>query len=116
PPGLAAARRRHPLLCAAALAPGREYGADVLFDAFVAVRARLPAAGLAIYGPGTRTPAVAAEARARGLAPAVHLFGELDRPRALGLVAACDLFIRPTRADGDALSVREALALGRPVI
>src|SRR5262249_36853387 len=41
---------------------------------------------------------------------------ELDRTRALGLVDACDLFVRPTRADGDALSVREALALGRPVV
>jgi glycosyltransferase involved in cell wall biosynthesis len=29
---------------------------------------------------------------------------------------ACDAFVRPTRADGDAVSVREALAVGCAVI
>jgi glycosyltransferase involved in cell wall biosynthesis len=116
PPGLAALRGRHPLLLAAALAPGREYGADVLLDAFAAVHARLPSAGLAVYGPGTRAPSLADQARARGLAGAVHFLGELGREQALALVGAADLFVRPTRADGDALSVREALALGRTVV
>jgi glycosyltransferase involved in cell wall biosynthesis len=55
-------------------------------------------------------------ASARGLAGAVHLMGELPRQRALAIVAACDVFVRPTLADGDAISVREALALGRPVV
>jgi glycosyltransferase involved in cell wall biosynthesis len=32
------------------------------------------------------------------------------------VVAAADVFVRPTRADGDAVSVREALALGRGVV
>jgi len=31
-------------------------------------------------------------------------------------VAAADVFVRPTLADGDAISVREALALGRPTV
>ena len=31
-------------------------------------------------------------------------------------MAACDVFVRPTLADGDSVSVREALALGRRVI
>jgi glycosyltransferase involved in cell wall biosynthesis len=42
--------------------------------------------------------------------------GELPRDRALAVVAASDVFVRPTLADGDAISVREALALGRPVV
>jgi glycosyltransferase involved in cell wall biosynthesis len=116
PPGLAQIRRAHPLLIAAALAPGLEYGAMVLFDAFALVHAREPRAGLVIYGPGTRSPALAAAVRARGLHGAVHHFGELGRERALGVVAAADLFVRPTLADGDAISVREALGLGRPVV
>jgi glycosyltransferase involved in cell wall biosynthesis len=45
----------------------------------------------------------------------VALLGELPRERALAVVAACDVFVRPTLVDGDAVSVREALALGRPV-
>lgn len=116
PPGLAQIRRAHPLLVACALAPGPEYGAMVMLDAFAAVRAREPRAGLIIYGPGTREPALAASVRARGLAGAVHHMGELARERALALVAAADVFVRPTLADGDAISVREALALGRPVV
>ena len=31
-------------------------------------------------------------------------------------MAACDVFVRPTLADGDSVSVREALALGRKVV
>jgi glycosyltransferase involved in cell wall biosynthesis len=114
PPGLAGLRRAHrPLLCAA-LAPGPEYGAPVLLDAFARVHAARPSAGLIVYGPGTR--ALGPTVRARGLGQAVALLGELDRVRALAVVAAADLFVRPTLADGDALSVREALALGRPVV
>jgi hypothetical protein len=32
------------------------------------------------------------------------------------VIAACDVFVRPTLADGDSVSVREALALGRVVV
>ncbi len=116
PPGLAQIRRAHPLLIACALAPGPEYGAALLFDAFALVRARHADAGLIVYGPGTRAPALAACARARGLDGSVHHLGELGRERALAVVAAADLFVRPTLADGDAISVREAIALGRPVV
>jgi hypothetical protein len=42
--------------------------------------------------------------------------GELDHPQALALIARCDAFIRPTTHDGDAISVREALALGVPCV
>jgi glycogen synthase len=116
PSGLAQLRRAHRLLIASALAPGPEYGATVLLDAFALVRARHPGAGLVVYGPGTREPALAAAARARGLDGSVHHLGELERQHALAVVAAADLFVRPTLADGDAISVREALALGRPVV
>ena len=75
-----------------------------------------PETGLLLYGPGTDSPALAAQVRARGLGRAVHLLGTLGRERALAVVAAADLFVRPSRADGDALSIREALALGRPVV
>ena len=116
PPGLAQIRRAHELRVASALAPGPEYGAAVLLDAFALVRARRADAGLVVYGPGTRAPALAAAARARGLGGAVYHLGELERSRALAVVAAADVFVRPTLADGDAISVREAVALGRPVV
>jgi glycogen synthase len=112
PPGLSRLRARHRPLYAAALAPGPEYGASLLLDAFAALP--LPDKGLIVHGPGTR--ALADDVSRRGLRHSVALLGELPRERALAVVAACDVFVRPTLADGDSVSVREALALGRPVV
>ena len=106
PPGLAEVREHaRPLYCAM-IAPRPEYGADILLEAFAQARARLPEAALALYGPGSESVR----------APGVHAFGELQRPQALALMAACDVFVRPTLADGDSVSVREALALGCRVV
>src|SRR5206468_8524119 len=74
--------------------------------AFADVRVKIPAAALALYGPGSDS------VREDG----VHPFGELHRSQALAVMAACDIFVRPTLADGDSVSVREALALGRTVV
>jgi glycosyltransferase involved in cell wall biosynthesis len=106
PEALAAFRAAHAPLYAAALAPGPTYGADLLLPAFAAVRVRRPGAGLVVFGPGT------AALREDG----VLSLGELGHAEALGVVAAADVFVRPTRADGDAVSVREALAAGRRVV
>jgi glycosyltransferase involved in cell wall biosynthesis len=40
----------------------------------------------------------------------------LPRPSLLAVMNAVDVFVRPTYFDGDACSVREALALGRKVV
>jgi glycogen synthase len=111
PRALAAVAGRAPLFCAA-VAPGTTYGEDVLVAAFAAVRARYPGAALALFGRGSeRGPGAAA-----GLANGVVALGEVDHPSALAVIARADVFVRATRADGDALSVREALALGRAVV
>jgi glycogen synthase len=126
-----------PLFCAM-VAPRPEYGEEILLQAFEQVQAALPSARLALYGIGSekyaRGPATPdargpATPEAQGLAtpearspkpearsPAVHGFGELPRPQALALISSCDVFVRPTLADGDSVSVREALALGRAVV
>jgi glycosyltransferase involved in cell wall biosynthesis len=114
PPGLASLRARHRPLVTCALAPGPEYGAATILDAFAQLHARLPAAGLLLFGPGTR--ALAPEIARRHLRQSVALLGELPRARSLAVIAAGDIFVRPTLADGDAVSVREALALGRTVV
>ncbi len=108
PPGLAAFRAGHAPLVAAALAPGPIYGADDLSAAFDALRARLPGAGLVTFGAGTEAPGWNREGRL-GL-------GEVEHAVALAAMAAADVFVRPTRADGDAITVREALALGCAVV
>src|SRR5205085_1345330 len=94
-----------PLYCAM-IAPRPEYGQGILLRAFAEVRVKIPAAALALYGPGSDS------VREDG----VRAFGELHRAQALALMAACDVFVRPTLADGDSVSVREALALGRQVV
>ena len=114
PPGLAGLREAAAPLYCAMLAPGPVYGAEALLRAFSFVHGQNPRARLALYGPGTLeldTVRLAGPA-----APAVHAFGELHRPAALALIAASDVFVRPTLADGDSVSVREAIALGRVVV
>jgi hypothetical protein len=107
PPGLPALRASaRPLFCAMAVTSRPVYGLEVLMRAFAKVRSNLPAAALAMYGPGTEALRD----------PGVHGFGELHRPQALALISTSDVFLRPTLADGDSVSVREALGLGRPVI
>ena len=112
PRGFAALRAARAPLFAAALAPGPTYGEALLLGAFASLRARLPRAALVVFGPGTECGASAAV----GLVGGVLALGELDHSAALAVISGADVFVRPTRSDGDALSVREALALGRRVV
>ncbi|MGC3996224.1 MAG: glycosyltransferase [Anaeromyxobacter sp.] len=109
PPGLAALRAAAAPLVAAAVLPGPVYGPDLLLPAFARLRARHPQAVLAVMGQGSQDPPF------RG-APGVAGLGELAHAAALAVLAAADVFVRATRVDGDALTVREALALGCRVV
>jgi glycogen(starch) synthase len=111
---LARARRR-PLL-AMAHHPSPVYGRMVMFRALRQLADELPDVGLAVFGPGTRTPEFARDAREARVAAHLEDLGELDHEEALGLLSRCDVFIRPTTHDGDAISVREALTLGVPCV
>lgn len=112
PPEAGAFRRQRAPLFAAALAPGPTYGEDLLDEAFAVVREREPRAGLVAFGPCSAGGPLAR----RGLAGGVLALGEIPNEEALATMAAADVFVRPTRADGDAVSVREALTFGRPVV
>jgi glycosyltransferase involved in cell wall biosynthesis len=107
-----ALRSRCTRLFAAAVAPGPTYGEDLLLEAFRRVRALDPCAGLAVFGRGSQ----AGPAGRIGLAQGVLALGEVGHAEAQAIIGASDVFVRPTRADGDANSVREALALGRAVV
>jgi glycosyltransferase involved in cell wall biosynthesis len=108
PRGLAEFRAAHAPLLAAALLPSPIYGADLLLPAFEALRRRRPRAGLVLFGEGSDRAALRGSGRL-GL-------GEIPHAAALAVLEAADVFVRPTRADGDAVSVREALALGCRVV
>lgn len=115
PPTARSFRATHRELIVAMLAPGRDYGAPELFSAFALLRARRPQAALVVYGAGTESEELRRMASTLGASPVLHL-GQLERPQALAVMACADVFVRPTLVDGDAVSVREALALGVPVV
>jgi glycosyltransferase involved in cell wall biosynthesis len=51
-----------------------------------------------------------------GLSSRAVCLGEISHDRCLALLRAADVVVRSTFADGDAITVREALALGAPVV
>jgi len=108
--------RRHALpLIVSAIAPGPIYAARALVRALPQIASRLPCARLALFGPGPVAP-LRSLAQSLGVLDRVAFLGELNRSQALAVMAQGDLFLRATRADGDAICVREALCLGKPVV
>jgi glycosyltransferase involved in cell wall biosynthesis len=105
---------RHQVIVSAMLAPGRDYGAVELIGAFQQFHAEHPEAGMILYGPGTDD--LETGRLARPLGNAVLRLGQVERPVALAVMRASRLFVRPTLVDGDAVSVREALAMGTRVV
>ncbi len=91
-----------------------EYGVPLMLDAVHALRKTYPRIGLLVMGPGRE-----ADGRFEGLARVrtQALFtGPLPHETALGVMRRLSVFLRPTYFDGDSNSVREALALGVPVV
>ncbi len=93
-----------------------EYAFDLLIDTFEALRSRYPHAGLLVMGDSEHTPAARQMTISRGLGESVLLLGDTSHDLCLALMSRSDLFVRATLADGDAISVREALAAGVPVV
>lgn len=93
-----------------------EYGLDVQISAFQSIRARYPRAGLMLLGGGTLHESLANQIASIPDSAHVLLAGNVPRPKTLALIARADLLLRTTHYDGDALSIREALSIGTPVL
>ncbi len=93
-----------------------QYDLALQIEAHSSVRERFPNAGLVIIGAGS----IEAELRqliARQPAAAhILLCGDVPHDATLRAIASGDVFLRTTLYDGDAISVREALHAGVPVI
>ncbi len=90
-----------------------EYEPILQIDAFREVRKQLPNAGLMIVGDGSLRESVdAASANVEG----VKIAGNVPHEVTLHLMARADSMLRTTLFDGDAISIREAIFLGTPVI
>lgn len=93
-----------------------EYDLPLQIDALGDVRERHPRAGLLVVGAGEDEEEIRRYAAAKPYARDVLICGDVPNEVALRAVAESDLFLRTTLYDGDAISVREALHVGTPVI
>ena len=92
-----------------------ERGLAVVLRALQQLVALLPGLGAVLMGwqVGPRTRPLIEEL---GLARRAVCLGEVSHDRCLGFLRAGDVVVRSTFVDGDAITVREALAFGVPVV
>lgn len=97
---------------------GLERDYDPLFQikAMFEILAEFPNAGLMIVGDGSMRSKVESVVAASGYAKNIHVAGNVDHAITLHLIDCADILLRTTLFDGDAISIREALFLGTPVI
>lgn len=93
-----------------------EYGLDLLIDCLARLRHIYPSFGCLVMGSGEQRAEAEKRVREAGLEESVLLLGDVGHDVCLGLISACDVFLRPTLEDGDSISVREALEMGVPVV
>ena len=93
-----------------------EYDLPLQIEALGPIRARFPAAGLAIIGSGSLEGTLRERIAAQPWRDHILLCGDVPHDVALRAIADCDALLRTTLYDGDSISVREALHLGTPVI
>ena len=93
-----------------------EYGFDLLVAGLSRLRPRYPSFGCLVMGGVEGQSTAQTMVRRAGLADHFLVLGDVNHETCLALMARCDVFLRPTLADGDSISVREALALDVPVV
>lgn len=93
-----------------------EYNLPLQVEALGLIRARFPRAGLIMIGSGSMEAELRQLIRAQAYASDIMLCGDVTHAVTVSVIAASDLMLRTTVYDGDAISVREALHLGTPVI
>jgi glycogen(starch) synthase len=109
------AEAHRPLLLAVGLLEP-EYGIDIQLEALTLIRKQCPGAGLLLIGSGSLHAKLASAIAAHPDRDHILLYGDLARPMTLAAISSADVLLRTTHYDGDALSVREALALGTRVL
>lgn len=93
-----------------------EYLNEFAIESMPTVIERFPNAGLLIAGSGSLRQELTRKVDVMGLNEKVILAGNVDHSVLLHLIERSALLLRLTEYDGDAISVREALFLGTPVV
>jgi glycogen synthase len=94
----------------------KEYDPLFQIDAMRGVLKEFPSAGLMVVGDGSLQNEVEKTVAACGYAQSICIAGNVEHAVTLHMIRAADIFLRTTLFDGDAISVREALFLGTPVV
>src|SRR6185436_2466746 len=87
-------------------------------DAVARLAADHPRLGCVVMGDGDVQSVAATRRRIAelGLEQHVLLTGDLPHQNCVAIIERSDVYLRPALVDGDAISVREALALGKVVV
>ncbi len=93
-----------------------EYDLPLQIEVMGPVREQAPAAGLVIIGSGVSEAELRQQIKTKPYGDHILLCGDLPHGATLQAIAQSDLMLRTTFYDGDAISVREAIHLGTPVI
>jgi glycosyltransferase involved in cell wall biosynthesis len=92
------------------------YNLPLQIEVLENVRTKFPDAGLMIVGAGDLEDDLRRIIASKPYAEHVLLAGDVEHAVTLHLINGCDVLLRTTEYDGDAVSVREALHLDTPVI
>jgi len=93
-----------------------EYDLPLQIAVLDRAREKFPNAGLVMIGSGSLEGELRAQIAARPYSSHLMLSGDVPHKATLEAVSRSDVMLRTTLYDGDAVSVREALYLGTPVI
>lgn len=96
------------------------YGFDLLVELAARLKPDYPDIGIVVclweHGPKEASYLDDLQRRAARSGVADHILFNTERGVFVPVLDAADIFVRPTNTDGDAVSVREALALGVPAV
>lgn len=93
-----------------------EYDISRQIEALGSLLGNFPSTGLAILGSGSQREAIERQVAASGYSKHILMCGDVPHAVTLRAIAESDALLRTTLYDGDAISIREALYLGTPVI
>lgn len=93
-----------------------EYDLAMQIEALDTILKHFPDAGLMIVGSGSLESGFRDLIESKKYRASIFLAGDVPHAVTLHMIDQADILLRTTRFDGDAISVREALFLGTPVI
>lgn len=93
-----------------------EYSLPLQIEVLGLVRKSYPKAGLIMIGSGSQEQALQNLIEKQSYASDIMLCGDTEHDVTIKVIAKSDLMLRTTVYDGDAISVREAIHMGTPVV